>query len=179
MENYNNNLDDEWINNFDKIDNLYKDFYKDDIYYIHLRILYINRNNEIDKIKNETFLMTKPNNITREEIIEILKKKSTDDKKRYTLLSILKYNINLEPEEIKNYLNKNYDNQYLTVIKNIDTITFEKSINMFHDLNDIIFIFYEKSSELKKKDPNNSTKKIYLHFNTKKKQLKNGIKIRA
>ena len=89
MENYNNNLDDEWINNFDKIDNLYKDFYKDDIYYIHLRILYINRNNEIDKIKNETFLMTKPNNITREEIIEILKKKSTDDKKRYTLLSIL------------------------------------------------------------------------------------------
>ena len=44
MENYNNNLDDEWINNFDKIDNLYKDFYKDDIYYIHLRILYINRN---------------------------------------------------------------------------------------------------------------------------------------
>ena len=176
MENYNNNLDDEWINNFDKIDNLYKDFYKDDIYYIHLRILYINRNNEIDKIKNETFLMTKPNNITREEIIEILKKKSTDDKKRYTLLSILKYNINLEPEEIKNYLNKNYDNQYLTVIKNIDTITFEKSINMFHDLNDIIFIFYEKSSELKKKDPNNSTKKIYLHFNTKKKTIKKRYK---
>lgn len=176
MENYNNNLDDEWINNFDKIDNLYKDFYKDDIYYIHLRILYINRNNEIDKIKNETFLMTKPNNITREEIIEILKKKSTDDKKRYTLLSILKYNINLEPEEIKNYLNKNYDNQYLTVIKNIDTITFEKSINMFHDLNDIIFIFYEKSSELKKKDPNNSTKKIYLRFNNKKKTIKKRYK---
>ena len=176
MENYNNNLDDEWINNFDKIDNLYKDFYKDDIYYIHLRILYINRNNEIDKIKNETFLMTKPNNITREEIIEILKKKSTDDKKRYTLLSILKYNINLEPEEIKNYLNKNYDNQYLTVIKNIDTITFEKSINMFHDLNDIIFIFYEKSSELKKKDPNNSTKKIFLRFNTKKKTIKKRYK---
>ena len=176
MENYNNNLDDEWINNFDKIDNLYKDFYKDDIYYIHLRFLYINRNNEIDKIKNETFLMTKPNNITREEIIEILKKKSTDDKKRYTLLSILKYNINLEPEEIKNYLNKNYDNQYLTVIKNIDTITFEKSINMFHDLNDIIFIFYEKSSELKKKDPNNSTKKIYLRFNNKKKTIKKRYK---
>ena len=176
MENYNNNLDDEWINNFDKIYNLYKDFYKDDIYYIHLMILYINRNNEIDKIKNETFLMTKPNNITREEIIEILKKKSTDDKKRYTLLSILKYNINLEPEEIKNYLNKNYDNQYLTVIKNIDTITFEKSINMFHDLNDIIFIFYEKSSELKKKDPNNSTKKIYLRFNNKKKTIKKRYK---
>jgi hypothetical protein len=176
MENYYNNLDDEWINNFDKIDNLYKDFYKDDIYYIHLRILYINRNNEIDKIKNERFLMTNPNNITREEIIEILKKKSIDDKRRYTLLSILKYNINLEPDEINNYVNKNYNNQYLTVIKNIDTITFEKSINMFHDLNDIIFIFYEKSSELKKKDANNSSKKIYLNLNTKKKTIKKRYK---
>jgi len=176
MENYYNNLDDEWINNFDKIDNLYKDFYKDDIYYIHLRILYINRNNEIDKIKNERFLMTNPNNITREEIIEILKKKSLDDKRRYTLLSILKYNINLEPDEINNYVNKNYNNQYLTVIKNIDTITFEKSINMFHDLNDIIFIFYEKSSELKKKDANNSSKKIYLNLNTKKKTIKKRYK---
>lgn len=176
MEKYNNNLDDEWINNFDKIDNLYKDFYKDDIYYIHLRILYINRNNEIDKIKNERFLMTNPNNITREEIIEILKKKSIDDKRRYTLLSILKYNINLEPDEINNYVNKNYNNQYLTVIKNIDTITFEKSINMFHDLNDIIFIFYEKSSELKKKDANNSSKKIYLNLNTKKKTIKKRYK---
>jgi hypothetical protein len=176
MENYYNNLDDEWINNFDKIDNLYKDFYKDDIYYIHLRILYINRNNEIDKIKNERFLMTNPNNITREEIIEILKKKSLDDKRRYTLLSILKYNINLEPDEINNYVNKNYNNQYLTVIKNIDTITFEKSINMFHDLNDIIFIFYEKSSELKKKDTNNSSKKIYLNLNTKKKTIKKRYK---
>jgi hypothetical protein len=176
MENYYNNLDDEWINNFDKIDNLYKDFYKDDIYYIHLRILYINRNNEIDKIKNERFLMTKPNNITREEIIGILKKKSIDDKKRYTLLSILKYNINLEPDEINNYVNKNYNNKYLTVIKNIDTITFEKSINMFHDLNDIIFIFYEKSSELIKKVSNNSSKKIYLNFNTKKKTIKKRYK---
>ena len=34
-----NNLDDEWINNFNKIDKLYKDFYKDDLYYVNLKII--------------------------------------------------------------------------------------------------------------------------------------------
>ena len=28
-----NNLDDEWINEFEKTDKLYKEFYKDDLYY--------------------------------------------------------------------------------------------------------------------------------------------------
>lgn len=69
-----NNLDDEWINDFEKTDKLYEDFYKDDSYYINRRAFYINRENEIDKIKNETLLMKSPNIISREEIIQILKK---------------------------------------------------------------------------------------------------------
>ena len=35
------------------------------------------------------------------------------------------------------------------VVKNIDAISFEKTIHMFQDLNDLILIFYEKSKELK------------------------------
>ena len=137
-----NKLDDEWINNFEKTDKLYQEFYKDDVYYINLRAFYINRENEIDKIKNETLLMKSPNIISREEIIEILKKKSVDDERRYTLLSILRYNINLEPDEVKNYLLTRENKEYLSVIKNIDTVVYEKTINMFQDLNDLIFIYY-------------------------------------
>lgn len=172
-----NNLDDEWIYEFDKTDKLYEDFYKDDLYYVNLRVIYINRDNEIDKIKHESLLLTKKNYISYEEIIGILKKNSIDNERRYSLLSILKYNIILEPDEIKNYLmNKdNYD--YLSVIKNIDAIKFEKSINMFHDLNDVILIFYEKSKEFKKPDPNRLTKKIYIHsLNTNKKTIKKRYK---
>jgi len=172
-----NNLDDEWINNFDKTDKLYKDFYKDDLYYINLKIIYVNRENDIDKIKYESFLMAQKNIISREEILEILKKNSTDDDRKYTLLSLLRYNIHLEPDEIKNYLKNKEIQQYLTVIKNIDAITFEKSITMFHDLNDLILIFYEKSNEIKNKDPNNSTKKIYLRsLNTNKKTIRKRYK---
>jgi hypothetical protein len=85
-----NNLDDEWINEFEKTDKLYKDFYKDDLYYINLRVIYVNRENEIDKIKQESCLLTDKNIISHKEIIEILKKNSTDNEKKYSLLSILK-----------------------------------------------------------------------------------------
>jgi len=172
-----NKLDDEWIKNYEKTDKLYNDFYKDDVYYINLRVIYINRENEIDKIKYQSLLMRYPNKILQEEMIELLKKNSIDNETRYSLLSILRYNINLEPDEIKNYLLSGENKEYLSVIKNIDTVTYEKTINMFQDLNDLILIFYEKSKELKRSDTNNSTRRIYLRsLNTNKKTIKNRYK---
>ena len=86
-------LNDEWVKNFQKIDDLYKDFYKDDIYYVNVKIVYVNRKNEIEKIKQTPFLMSKPNCICREEILGILKRSALEDNRKYFLLSILKYNI--------------------------------------------------------------------------------------
>lgn len=180
LENRNEKLDDEWIHNFDKIDELYKDFYKDDVYFVDLKAVYINRSNEIEKIKQAPFLMSKPNCITREEILEILKGSAMEDNRKYSLLSILRYNILLEPDEIKEYLldTSGDDNNYLNIIKNIDTIYFEKTINMFQDLNDIILLFYEKSEELKKVNPNTCTKRVYLgdSLTSKKKTIKKRYK---
>ena len=148
-------LNDDWISDFEKTDKLYQEFYRDDLYYINLKFIYVNRSNEIEKIKQESFLMSIPNFILREEILQILKKSSQDNERNYSLLSILRYN---------------------NILKNIDTISFEKTINMFHDLNDLVFIFYEKSHELKKKNPNICTKKIYIHSNTYKKTIKKRYK---
>ena len=76
-----NELNDEWINNFEKTDKLYQDFYKDDLYYVNLRFVYVNRENEIEKINQESFLMSTPNYISREEIIQILKGSALDNNK--------------------------------------------------------------------------------------------------
>lgn len=170
-----NSLDDDWINKFENTDKLYQEFYKDDLYYVNLRAIYVNRENEIDKIRNESFLMSKPNQITQEEIIQILKKNSIDNDKRYTLLSILKYNINLEPDNVKEYLLEKINPDYLFCIKNIDVVNFDKTINMFQDLNDLIVIYYEKS--FVKSNANNSTKKVYIRsLNTNKKTIRNRYK---
>ena len=108
--------------------------------------------------------MSTPNYIMREEIIGILKKKSTnyENNKKYKILSILKYNISLNVEDVFSFLkNKSvtsYTDDFLTSIKNIDTIKFDKTINMFQDLNDLFFIFYEKSD----KEIKNITKRVYF-----------------
>ena len=172
-----NKLNDDWIEKFDKTDKLYQDFYKDDLYYIKLKIIYINRTNEVEKIKQESFLMSKPNFISREEIIQILKKYVFEDDRNYSLLSILRYNITLDSDDIKEfiYLSKQ-DHNFLSIVKNIDSISFEKTINMFHDLNDLIFLFYEKSQELKVYNPDRSTKKIYLRQKISKKTIKKRYK---
>jgi hypothetical protein len=158
-------LNDDWIKTFENTDNLYKDFYKENIFYINLKILYVNRDNTVDKIKKEPFYFSSPNLMCKEQIIKILKSRAFEDDKRYSLLSIIKYNITLDPDDIKTYIASNYDDarHFLKVINNIDDIIFEPSINMFQDLNDLIFVYYEKSKELVKRENKNCTKKIILN----------------
>jgi hypothetical protein len=173
MEEEENNsvLDGEWINNFKKNDKLYQDFYLDDIYYTSIHFVYINKENNIEIIKEENFLMSSPNYISREEIIKILKMNTTENNKKYSTLSILKCNITLHPEEIPNFVKSTYLDDYfekfIKPVRNIDAITFDQTINMFQDLNDLLFIFYEKVQ------PNNVTKKVYLNnVNGHKKTIK-------
>ena len=146
-------------------DQLYKDFYKDDIYYTNINIIYLNAANEIEKIKQESFLLSQCNHITTEEMIKILKENMIDHSKKYSLLSILKYNITLNPENIIPYVSNDCSinsNDFLTSINHIMPITFEKSISMFHDLTDLIIIFYDHSV---KSITHNVTKKIVLRSN--------------
>jgi len=173
------NLNDEWIINFENTDNLYKDFYKDDLFYTNIHFIYINTDNEIEKIKNETFLLSTSNCIKHEEILRILKKNNTnnDESKKYSLLSILKYNISLDTEEIIPFLKcdlqdlEYYNQKFLTSIKNIDKVYFEKTISMFHDLNDLFFLFYEKTPNSKHNQNHNQKQEqtqTQLHNTTKK-----------
>ena len=169
-------LNDDWIINFEETDKLYKDFYKDNIDYINVDFIYINDENEIEKIKQDSFLLSHQNSITRDELIGLLKKNSIDNDKRYSLLSILKYNITLEADDIKNFLLtpdlSSYNERFLTINKHIETIFFEKTITMFQDLNNVYFIFYEKTKNNKNCELNSITKKIYLDIIYNKKDNK-------
>lgn len=174
-------LDDDWIKKFENIDAEYKDFYKDDLYYVNLTFIYVNRENEIEKIKHESFLLSNPNHILREEILQILKKSSIEDERRYSLLALLKYNITMDPDDIQKYIALDtgihtVERNYLSIIKNIDSISFDQTISMMHDLNDLILVFYEKSNELKEKNVNSLTKKIYIRHSSNKKTIKKQYK---
>ena len=93
-------LDIKWIEEFEKIDKQYETFYSVDVIYISIHSIYINNNNIIQTIKEEKLFMREPNRISREELLEILKRNCFHNNKRYTVMSILKYNLELEPADV-------------------------------------------------------------------------------
>ena len=157
-------LDTSWINEFEKVDKDYASFYLEDLNYIKITILYINNSNEIENIKEEKILMSKPNYISREEIIGILKRNSVKRDKKFTIMTMLKYNFDLEPVDVRNFLLNNGDNStYLSVVKDVDEIALNRTISMFQDLNNLIIIFYENEKiKTEKKSENGKTKRIYF-----------------
>jgi len=166
----NEELDNTWIKEFENTDKIYQDFYVDDIYYINVHFVYINKNLEIEKIKEETFFIKTPNVISREEMIGLLKRNMLNENRSYNLLSLLKFNINLTPENISSFLKMDHTishDDFLLPIRYIDTITFQKTISMFQDLNSLYFLFLEKSESLDSKMKKNISKRFFSYLKSK------------
>lgn len=163
-------LNHQWIEEFEKTDKGYEIFYKEDVQYIRIHCIYVDSTDSIQKITEEKVFVNNINSISRDEILGILKKNCTTEKRKYNISSILKYNIDLEPQDITDFMKKDYD--FLSVIKHIDTIPLNQTINMFQDLNTLFIIFYEK--EENKSKSHSQTKKVYLqsHKKTQRKLLK-------
>lgn len=168
-------LDEKWITDFEEKDKLYDIFYNDDVHYVKLYCIYIDKLSNIEVVKKDNIFFIQPNYLSREELLGILKKYSTYNDIKYSVMSILKYNIDLDPTDVKFFLNTELSNlpcayEFLKPIKNIDAISFNKTITMFQDLNDLFIIFYEKD-KTHTIMRENMTKKIYIS-NSHKKTLK-------
>lgn len=152
-------LDTSWIDDFDAIDNEYKSYYSESLEFINMNCIYLNAANEIINVHEEKVIFLNKGILCREEVVGLIKRNSIinidkeKDKDKYSLLSILVFNINIEPENLKTFfkLNKGKDkeksigSQYLHSVKNIDAIVFDKSISLFHDINNLYLVFYKKT----------------------------------
>jgi len=113
--------------------------------------------------------MKTPNHISREEIIEILKKNT---RKNYSILYILKYNINLTSLNVKDFLSSPTNYDFITSLKRIQGVYFDKTIYMFQDMNDLMFIFYENQNTAQPVKKQNSTKRVIIKPSFSKKTIK-------
>lgn len=179
-------LDTSWINEFDAIDNDYKSYYSEPLEFINMNCIYLNAENEIINVHEEKVIFINKGVLCRDEIVGLIKRNSIIDidinkRDKYSLMSILVFNINIEPENLKTFFKNNKENdkykkkdtcigsQFLNSIKTIDTIVFDKSISMFHDINNLYLVFAKKSDNFKKKA---ATKRRHLSSfaKTKRKQ---------
>ncbi len=146
------------LEEIEKEDEPYDGFYPEEIDVIKIFFIYVNKYNKIIFIKNDNLLINE-SCLPKLDLSILLKKNRKHDNIIYTPLSILKYNIDLEPNEVDGYLKYTNDYNFLTVEKNIKNINWKDSIALFKDLNSLHVIFYEIP---KKKSKKNQTKRIKL-----------------
>jgi hypothetical protein len=168
-------LDTSWLDEFENLDKEYKDYYTEELLFIRCHFVYINKTGEIEKIREQTIHLSTPGLIKKEELIPMIKHNMVSNDVKYRLLSILKYNINFDPIHLRTFLKTKNDiigSSFLSQIDNIDTIKLDKSISMFHDINDIFILFHEK--ETTASHVYHFTKKRHFNTNnkTKRKQFK-------
>ena len=145
----------DWTDDFDKEEHFFNEFYKENVQNLQMFCYYVNKDNELFHIKKD--ILTIDNGLLkRGDLIYQLRKNRIYNNKNFQLLSILKYNINIEPVDIQFFLNDTENDQFLNTEKYIDDIKWDDTITLFQDLNSIIFIYNEKLSSL------NTTKKIRI-----------------
>jgi hypothetical protein len=169
------NIDSSWIEEFENLDKEYKDYYTEDLAVINIHCIYVNKADEIERVLENKLILKTPGIVSKEEILGLIKHNMICNEVKYSLLYILKFNINLEPIYLKNFVRSkepliSIGNQFIQSIKNIDEIKLDKSISMFHDLNDLLIIFHDKTNLTSSANISYhnkvKTKKIYLNLNS-------------
>ena len=180
--NFNENIDiidTKWIDDFEKEESEYLSYYNENINYLKVFYIYINTESEIHKIKEEKIHLLVENCLTKNELIKLIKDNVVLDNIKYSLLFLLKYNVLLKPNELKYFLktnsNNNNSSNYLNSIINIEDIHFEKTITMFHDINSLFIVLYQKHHINNINNLNNNTTQNVGNSITKKVFFKNKL----
>lgn len=167
-ENIYNEIDDSWIREFEKTELEYASFYKEQIDTIKINYIYVNKNNSINAVNQESIIIDN-GKLYKERVFDIIKNNKKKNNIEYKLISILKYNITLEPEYIKDYINDDLNDDFLSKVNSLHDIHFKDSINLFKDLNCLYIIFCDKHA---RENKNQITKKVMLSLLPKKRKTK-------
>ena len=152
-----------WINEFEYNDTDYEQFYKAKPEYIKLILLYVDRSNTIIHIKKQNLNIV-DNVLCRNKLLTLIKRNMSYNYNEYRPISILQYNINLDPENVKNFLQNPETYNFLTPKNSIDSLHWDDTIKLFEDMNSLYIIFYEKWYT-----SNKGTRKIYIRSSKKTK----------
>ena len=132
-----------WIIKYMEDEKVFDKFYKEKVNNIKLYFFYIDKHRDIIKIfKNNLDISN--NMIKKEELLEIIKNKRKVLNKDFLLIQILKYNFNIENNNINKFLNNSDNFNFLKKMDTIEDIYWDDTIPLFKSLNSLYFILFEK-----------------------------------
>lgn len=150
-------LDLTWVDKHKNEEMLYKDFYKEKVASIKLTFIHVDLENTISHIGNDIFFLETHGIINKDYLISLIKTHKTYKNINYKIKSLYKFNIDINAEEINNYILDNdqvYSSRFFTQEKYLNNIYFKDTINIFQDLNTLFFVFHEYKNKTKTKTKN-------------------------
>lgn len=136
-------------------------FQETDATTLNISYIYVSATKSIERIKKQKIKLQTPTLLSKEELLTIIQRNRIINQEKYKLLSITLYNLDINQDELNEYMQDyediTYDNKFLTTFSHITDICIKNTLNMFDDLNTLYIIYYKKD-----KTPQNTTKKIYM-----------------
>jgi hypothetical protein len=156
-------IDQDYIKDFEENEEAYNKFYNQETKRIKLFYLYVNKNNEVYNIKIDNEIIEN-SCLTKERLLYLIKKNQFYLVNNHRLVSLLKYNIDFEHIELKNFIYSKEDessiDNYLSSVKILNSIYFKDTVGVLQDLNSVFLIFTNNIQTL-----NNTTKRINIKTN--------------
>ena len=105
-------------------------------------------------VKSEKMILSE-GQINKENILFTLRKNMIHNEVKFLPISLLKYNIDLDVEDVKKYImHDDYPRDFLTPVKYTSGIEWNDTISLFQDLNCLYVFFKERNTKI-------NTKKIH------------------
>jgi hypothetical protein len=121
----------------------------------------VNRENELIYLDKKRCLLDEASNLKQERIIDLIKEYQWRDEVKYKLDSLFRYNIDLNPEEISDFVHEPGErDRFLSAEKYLNNIHYNSSIHMLQHLNALYVLFIEEHTHLSVKL--NQTKRIKM-----------------
>ena len=143
----------------------YELFYKDAVRSVRLVFLYINEKNELIYSK-KCNLPLENETITKSQLLYLLKKNSIYNNSRYYPQELLQYNIALNSEDVRTFLEDPDDFNFMRVVQYLNGIRPKKTIKFFQPLNSLYILMIERVAS------RSSTKRIFLSSKKRKTRRK-------
>ena len=167
-------LDTTWINEIEKKHSQLELLELVDIETIKIDILYTSANNNIECIKTIDYCLNKPNFVSKEEIISIIKDNNTYKDNSYILGSILHYNVTINNDNVESFVNSEHEHissfNKFSSSSMINDIILEPSIHILYDINSIVI--FMKSSSKHLGNSNNTTRRVFYKPSSNKKHTR-------
>jgi len=157
----------DWITEYENEERYYTMFYPEPTKSIKVNLFYVNKKNEVEKIRERLLNLETENKITKEELLHLVKENQTFDKIKYKLVSILIYNITLKHDELRNFLRGTDKYEFMASLKTVDDYELQSTINCLQSVNNIYIICKEEeTNEASTKMAN--TKRVRFNIAQKK-----------